>query len=307
MAIFIELEQGTDEWKEWRRGGIGGSDAGVILGTSPYRTPLDVYNDKLGKPGKEDTSKEWIFKRGHEAEPQIRAIIESRYGMKLPPKTCQMEEVPVLRASLDGWNDTKKIGLECKLVGQENFELAKTKKKIPDHYYAQCQHNMLVTGGQKMIYACASLEDAGEVIDVVINRNEEWIDGYLPKAADFWKMVQDQTPPPDTPSEANYTRIIADDNLKGLVSAYVKAKSDLEQAKERETKLAEEVTRVAGIEKGHPSNVWLHGVTVSHFARKGSVKYDKIPELEGVNLDEFRAPDSYVTKITVGKEGGKEK
>jgi putative phage-type endonuclease len=36
-----------DEWLAARRTGIGGSDIAAILGLSPWRTPLDVYRDKV--------------------------------------------------------------------------------------------------------------------------------------------------------------------------------------------------------------------------------------------------------------------
>ena len=35
------------EWLEWRRKGIGGSDAAAILGISPFATAKDLYYDKL--------------------------------------------------------------------------------------------------------------------------------------------------------------------------------------------------------------------------------------------------------------------
>ena len=37
------------EWLKWRRKGIGGSDAGAVLGISPYKTARDVYYEKLGR------------------------------------------------------------------------------------------------------------------------------------------------------------------------------------------------------------------------------------------------------------------
>ena len=36
-----------EEWLSARRTGIGGSDIAAILGLSPWRTPLDVYRDKV--------------------------------------------------------------------------------------------------------------------------------------------------------------------------------------------------------------------------------------------------------------------
>lgn len=38
------------EWLKTRQTGIGGSDVAAILGLSKWKTPLDVYNDKIAEP-----------------------------------------------------------------------------------------------------------------------------------------------------------------------------------------------------------------------------------------------------------------
>ena len=50
-----------EEWLALRRKGIGGSDHAAIVGLDRYRSPFDVYADKLGlKP-------EITRQRGHAA------------------------------------------------------------------------------------------------------------------------------------------------------------------------------------------------------------------------------------------------
>ena len=39
-----------EQWLEYRRKGIGGSDAAAVLGISPFRTGRDLYYDKLNIP-----------------------------------------------------------------------------------------------------------------------------------------------------------------------------------------------------------------------------------------------------------------
>lgn len=46
--MLVELSQGTPEWHEWRKNGIGGSDATVVEGISPYRTPRQLFYEKKG-------------------------------------------------------------------------------------------------------------------------------------------------------------------------------------------------------------------------------------------------------------------
>ena len=46
--VLVDTENlPEDEWLEWRRRGIGGSDAAAILGVSPFATARDLYYDKL--------------------------------------------------------------------------------------------------------------------------------------------------------------------------------------------------------------------------------------------------------------------
>ena len=44
--LVSTLNLGKKEWLKYRKGGIGGSDAGAICGLNPYRTAIQVYNDK---------------------------------------------------------------------------------------------------------------------------------------------------------------------------------------------------------------------------------------------------------------------
>jgi predicted phage-related endonuclease len=37
-----------EQWLEWRKKGIGGSDAGAIMGLNPYSSAFQVYCDKKG-------------------------------------------------------------------------------------------------------------------------------------------------------------------------------------------------------------------------------------------------------------------
>ena len=54
------------EWLEYRRRGIGGSDAAAILGISPFATARDLYYDKLKIVPFDDSESNWVAKKmGH--------------------------------------------------------------------------------------------------------------------------------------------------------------------------------------------------------------------------------------------------
>lgn len=138
------MEQGSAAWLKWRQEGIGGSDAASIMGVSPYRTVLQIYEDKLGigKPFVPN----WATNRGHELEPEARADYELRYQIFAPPALAIHKEYPWLRASLDGYNEELGIILEIKCGS------GKDHGTVPEKYFPQLQHQLMVTGAAVVHY-----------------------------------------------------------------------------------------------------------------------------------------------------------
>ncbi|MBP3627125.1 MAG: YqaJ viral recombinase family protein [Clostridia bacterium] len=54
LVLVDTADLPEDEWLEYRRRGIGGSDAAAILGVSPFATARDLYYDKLKVVSYED-------------------------------------------------------------------------------------------------------------------------------------------------------------------------------------------------------------------------------------------------------------
>ena len=48
MPRIERLRQNTPEWHRWRRQGIGASDAPVIMGETPFKTPRTLWSIKTG-------------------------------------------------------------------------------------------------------------------------------------------------------------------------------------------------------------------------------------------------------------------
>ena len=49
MAITGIEYRSHEEWLELRKGFIGGSDAGAVMGMNPYSSPFAVWAEKTGK------------------------------------------------------------------------------------------------------------------------------------------------------------------------------------------------------------------------------------------------------------------
>ena len=46
--LATTLAMPREEWKEIRRQGLGGSDAGIVMGHSPWSSRLNLWKEKRG-------------------------------------------------------------------------------------------------------------------------------------------------------------------------------------------------------------------------------------------------------------------
>lgn len=72
------------EWLEYRRRGIGGSDAAAILGISPFATARDLFYDKLKIVPFDDSESNWVAKKmGHLLEDLVAEIFHVKTGYRI--------------------------------------------------------------------------------------------------------------------------------------------------------------------------------------------------------------------------------
>lgn len=74
-----------EEWLDYRRLGIGGSDAAAIMGLSPFATIRDLYFDKIGvTPVIEEEEENWVAKEvGHRLEDLVAMIFAKKTGLEV--------------------------------------------------------------------------------------------------------------------------------------------------------------------------------------------------------------------------------
>lgn len=98
------------EWEAIRTIGIGGSDAAIALGVSPYRTELELYYDKHCIPEELDIEKnedkkgkEFIFSYGHKVESLVIETFCNITGAKVIPETrmFRKKSMPYITANID--------------------------------------------------------------------------------------------------------------------------------------------------------------------------------------------------------------
>lgn len=163
-ACVVEGRQdglSEEEFGKSRLSGLGGSDAGAIMGLSQYATPMTVVAGKLGLiKGFEGND---ATKRGKRLEPVIRTFLaqwyEEEFGIKIKvfssPFLYRSTKYPWMIANIDGLIEHPEYGLcvlEIKTGNDrqgENWE----DDSVPDAYYAQGQHYDAVLDLPMTIYA----------------------------------------------------------------------------------------------------------------------------------------------------------
>lgn len=127
-----ELEK--TEWLKYRKLGIGGSDAGAVCGLNPYKTAMEVYQDKISEEVIEEPDNE-AMRQGRELEDYVARRFMKATGKKVRRVNFmfQHDQFPFMLADVDRMIVGENAGLECKTASP--FKEAKWKEnRIPLHY-----------------------------------------------------------------------------------------------------------------------------------------------------------------------------
>lgn len=189
-----EAETNHAKWLETRNAGIGGSDASVIMGLNPYKSPYQLWLEKTGQAVAPDLSHVQAVYWGSKNEANIAEWFEEDTGKKVRKLgTLRSRAHPFMLANVDRAVMGEEAGLEIKTAGVSQAKKWKG-DEIPDAYYCQCLHYLAVTGADR--WYIAVLIGGNDAKYKVIERNEDDIKALVKAEADFWNLVETKTPPP---------------------------------------------------------------------------------------------------------------
>ena len=173
-----------DKWLEYRKQGIGGSDAGAVCGLNPYISPMQVYEDKTSVKT-EDKDNE-AMRQGRDLENYVARRFTEATGLKVKRANTMFydEQNPFMLADVDRLVVGERAGLECKTVNLYNADKWED-GNIPPHYKIQCYHYMAVLGMDAW-YIAALILGKGFVYHK-IERDEEVIANLRDIEKDFWE------------------------------------------------------------------------------------------------------------------------
>ena len=191
-----------EDWLEYRKTGIGGSDAAVVCGISRYKSPVELWMEKTHQMPAREAGEAAYW--GTQLEGLVRAEFTKRTGIEVEHRMelLRSDEHPFMQANLDGTGVHPELGpciFEAKTASA--FKAGEWEDGIPDEYFLQVQHYMAVTGyGGCYI---AALIGGNTFRWKFVPRDEELIAMLVQLEADFWQHVQNETPPPLDGSSAS--------------------------------------------------------------------------------------------------------
>lgn len=260
---YIETTKTETEkaaWLEKRKHYVTGTDAGKLIGVSPYGGKFAVWLDKMGRAA--PVVETPAMKAGKKFESAILQMYAEEMNCKLEHVdgynliTC--DKYPRLGASLDGWNHDLQIPVDAKNIKWKNEKWGDAwTDQFPEYYKAQLQVQMMVTGAT---FAHLAVMFSGQDFFIYsMEYDEDMAQKILDATEEFWPYVEnDQMPEADGSDEA--TEYIKSEFARGDAAAVKdpteeilealkglqKAKLDEKDAQDRKTEFENRIKLYMG-------------------------------------------------------------
>ena len=256
LIMTIDEMQDRQAWLQARKHSIGGSEAGIIAGLNPWKSPYELWLEKTGQaepPALEDNERIYW---GNVLEDTVAKEFTKRTGKKVQRRgLMQSNAYPFITASVDRMIIGEPAGLECKTTGAYNRNQWQD-GQTPPSYYCQCQHYMLVTGAP---YWYIAVLIGGQQYEYrKIERDNEDIAALLELEQDFWQHVTDRHPPAIDGTESctnaikekyqggNAAPVTLPNAAAALIESYDTLKQAEKDTKEQRQKVENEICAMLG-------------------------------------------------------------
>lgn len=196
----------NEEWLQYRRMGIGGSDAAAVCGVSPWKTARELYQEKAEGIFRDEPEKNWVaLEIGKRLEELVVQIFMRRTGLK-PYAVRKMFRHPFYPFMLADVDYFVKIGedvyvVECKTSFSYRMD-EWADGNIPLHYELQGRHYAAVTNTKGVIFLCLHGNSEDTFLMRRIDRNLRQEADLIEQEAYFWNefVLEKQAPEYTEPS-----------------------------------------------------------------------------------------------------------
>ena len=315
-----------DDWLEYRRQGIGGSDAASILGISPFRTARDLYYDKLGISVNDEESNWVALEVGNLLEPLVARIFAKKTGLKIVKWKAMFQhpEYPWMLADLDyvvELPDGSKAILEIKTTNynaRDNWWY-NGQEIVPIYYEAQGRHYMCVMNIDRVYFCCLYGNTEDEAIIRHIDRDPDYEAELVALEEIYWKEnVLAKAPPPYTedgdlileslrrqrgPSEKDTPEMVMSIQQAALVKRYLVLQKEKERESANAGRLDDEMKRVKALiieSLGRSSKATYEDADGTYTVTYNPVRKTGIPKEKLERMKEVY-PEIYSEYVTVSE------
>ena len=263
----IDLEQGSQEWLDWRRGKRMASETAAVMGVSPYQSASQI---RAAKQGRDKTFVTAAMQRGHDEEPRARAAYEEASGTLYQPGVFEDGDYG---ASADGitMEGDQLLEIKTPAKGKESERWREVESGfISDYDLAQVQHQMMVTGAADCVFM---VWDGEHYVSVLVPRDEAYFERIREAWDAFWPTIEERD----------------DDLWAEAAEKYRIAKAEADRAcKVLEAAKGRLIELTAGNYSGGC------GVSVTKVERKGSVDWKAVQKnhLPDVDVEHYRKAGS---------------
>ena len=275
-----------EEWLADRHRGLGSSDAPVVMSVSPWKTRHQLWMEKTGQKAEEPTNT-YILDKGHAMEPKARALYEIIDNAAYPAVNLEHPDYCFVRASLDGYNAEKSQILEIKFTGKEDHENA-ANGIVPEKYHWQLQHQLFVSGAKLVKYISFDGSTIN-VVDVLPNKKDQ--EKLFKELMLFWDLVRTREAPELT--DDDYVKV-EDDELFLDLHAWHMAKESLKRHEGIVETFQKKILENSLVKD---RSISCGDFRVKCVERKGNINYKIIPQLKGLDLEQYRVKSSRYQQI----------
>lgn len=180
------------EWLNWRKKGIGSSDAPAVCGVNPYRGAVEVWLEKIGASDDQIDNEKMLW--GRLLEEPIAEEFGKRNSFEVtkPDAIIQHDKHDWMIANLDRLIRTPEG--EGILEIKTTSNLTHWNGVVPDYVHVQVAHQLAVSGHAFAFVAV--LLKGQELKTYKIDRDDAVIDKIIEVEGEFWTNYVEKKVPP---------------------------------------------------------------------------------------------------------------